>query len=188
MKITKSKLPGFLILQPKMFRDDRGFFMETFRASVLADAGIREEWLQDNHSRSTNGVLRGMHFSIGDGQAKLVRCARGAILDVVVDLRRGSPTFAQWDAVRLDDELGKMAYIPVGFGHGFLTLSDVADVVYKCSNYYAAELERGIAFDDPDVRIEWPAEVLPFVSERDRAAPQLADVKDELPFVFESPK
>ena len=128
-----------VVIEPQVHRDGRGFFAETYRAERLAELGIREEWVQDNHSRSARGVLRGMHFSVGEGQAKLVRCARGAILDVAVDIRRGSPTYGRWDAVRLDDVALRAVYLPVGFAHGFVVVSDVADVVYKCS----ALLRRG---------------------------------------------
>jgi dTDP-4-dehydrorhamnose 3,5-epimerase len=178
-----TSLPGMVVLEPQVSRDGRGFFVETFRAERLAELGIREEWVQDNHSRSTRGVLRGMHFSVGEGQAKLVRCARGAILDVAVDIRRGSPTYGRWDAVRLDDVDLRTVYLPVGFAHGFLVVSDVADVVYKCSAYYDPELERGFAWDDPDVGVRWP-EIDIEVSERDAAAPRLRAIALEIPFTY----
>jgi dTDP-4-dehydrorhamnose 3,5-epimerase len=139
--------------------------------------------VQDNHSRSGRGVVRGMHFQIGDGVAKLVRCARGRILDVAVDLRRGSPTYGQWEAVELDDESMRELYVPVGFAHGFCVLSAVADVLYKQTAYYDAAVERGIAWDDPDVGVQWPlapGELI--VSERDADAPRLSEIADELPF------
>jgi dTDP-4-dehydrorhamnose 3,5-epimerase len=171
------------VIEPQVHRDGRGFFAETYRAERLAELGIREEWVQDNHSRSTRGVLRGMHFSVGGGQAKLVRCARGAILDVAVDIRRGSPTYGRWDAVRLDDAALRAVYLPVGFAHGFVVVSDVADVVYKCSSYYDEELERGFVWDDPDVGIRWP-DVDVEVSERDATAPRLREIADDLPFRY----
>ncbi len=139
--------------------------------------------MQDNHSRSVRGVLRGMHFSIGAGQAKLVRCARGAVFDVAVDIRRGSPTYGRWDAVRLDDVALRAVYLPVGFAHGFLVVSEVADVVYKCSSYYDPEVERGFAWDDPDVGVRWP-EIDIEVSERDAAAPRLREIALEIPFGY----
>ena len=180
-----TRLDGPILLAPRVIGDERGFFCETYRRGVFADLGIREEMVQDNHSRSREGILRGMHFQIGAGAAKLVRCGRGAIFDVVVDLRRGSPTFGEWEGFRLDEDNMHVLYCPVGFAHGFCTLSEVADVLYKQSNYYAAETERGIAFDDPDVGIEWP---LPperlTVSKRDAQAPRLADIADSLPFEF----
>ena len=183
MELRPTRLDGLILLQPTVHGDPRGFFVETYRADELVAHGIDDPWVQDNHSRSRLGVLRGMHFQIGDGQAKLVRCARGAILDVVVDMRRGSPTFGQWEAVRLDDELSAMLYVPVGFAHGFCVLSEVADVVYKCSSYYEPRLERGFAYDDPDVGIEWP-ELGLTVSDRDRQAPRLAEIADGLPFEY----
>jgi dTDP-4-dehydrorhamnose 3,5-epimerase len=162
--------------------DARGFFLESYRANVWAEHGVTDTFVQDNHSRSARGVLRGMHFSIGEGQAKLVRCARGRILDVVVDLRPASPTFGEWESVELDDEQARQLYIPVGFAHGFCVLSDVADVTYKCSTYYDGAIERGFRYDDPEVGIEWPDDVGLRVSERDRSAPTLAQIAGELPF------
>jgi dTDP-4-dehydrorhamnose 3,5-epimerase len=168
-----------------VFTDERGFFCETYRHQWHAEAGIPEGelFVQDNHSRSTRGVLRGLHFHIGDGVAKLVRCARGRILDVVVDLRRGSPTYGCWEAVELDEQSMRELYIPVGFAHGFCVLSDVADVLYKQSAYYDPAVERGIAWNDPDIGIDWPlpAEQLT-VSERDAGAPRLSEIAAELPF------
>jgi dTDP-4-dehydrorhamnose 3,5-epimerase len=178
-----TSLPGMVVLEPEVSRDPRGFFVETFRAERLAELGIRDDWVQDNHSRSARGVLRGMHFSIGAGQAKLVRCARGAVVDVAVDIRRGSPTYGRWDAVRLDDVALRAVYLPVGFAHGFLVVSEVADVVYKCSSYYDPEVERGFAWDDPDVGVRWP-EIDIEVSERDAAAPRLREIALEIPFVY----
>ena len=172
-----------VVLEPEVSRDPRGFFAETFRAERLAELGIDEDWVQDNHSRSVRGVLRGMHFSIGAGQAKLVRCARGAVFDVAVDIRRGSPTYGRWDAVRLDDVALRAVYLPVGFAHGFLVVSEVADVVYKCSSYYDPEVERGFAWDDPDVGVRWP-EIDIEVSERDAAAPRLREIALEIPFGY----
>jgi dTDP-4-dehydrorhamnose 3,5-epimerase len=176
-----TSLPGMVVLEPQVHRDARGFFVEAFRAERLAELGVQEDWVQDNHSRSTRGVLRGMHFSVGPGQAKLVRCVRGAILDVAVDIRRGSPTYGRWDAVRLDDVDMRTVYLPVGFAHGFVVVSDVADVVYKCSSYYDEELERTFAWDDPDVGVRWP-DLDVEVSERDAAAPRLREIAPEIPF------
>jgi dTDP-4-dehydrorhamnose 3,5-epimerase len=175
------------VLEPRVFADERGFFTETYRREWHAAVGIpaAELFIQDNHSRSTRGVVRGMHFHIGAGVAKLVRCSRGRIVDVIVDLRRGSPTYAQWEAIELDDERLRELYVPVGFAHGFCVLSDVADVLYKQTAYYDPEVERGIAWDDPDVAIQWPAEIEPVVSARDAVAPALRELADELPFVYE---
>jgi dTDP-4-dehydrorhamnose 3,5-epimerase len=182
-----TRLPGLLVLEPAVFSDERGFFCETYRRQWHAEIGILgpEEFIQDNHSRSVRGVVRGMHFHIGDGVAKLVRCARGRILDVAVDLREGSPTYGQWEGVELDDESMRELYVPVGFAHGFCVLSDLADVLYKQTAYYDPAVERGIAWDDPDIGIEWP---LPagelIVSERDAAAPALAALAGTLPFRY----
>jgi len=184
MRALPTALAGLIVLEPAVHGDARGFFQETYREAEWADAGIADRFVQDNHSRSVRGTLRGMHFQIGPGQAKLVRCARGSILDVVVDLRRGSPTFGRWEAHELDDVVCRQLYVPIGFAHGFCVTSDVADVVYKCSNYYDGAIERGIAYDDPDVGIAWPADLEPIVSERDATAPRLADVAAELPFVY----
>ncbi len=183
MRRLPTSLPGLALIEPAVHRDERGFFLESYRERDLAGLGVTERWVQDNHSRSARGVLRGLHFSIGEGQAKLVRCARGAIYDVAVDLRRGSPTYGRWEGVTLDDERLLALYIPVGFAHGFCVLSDVADVVYKCSSYYSADVERGIAYDDPDVGVEWP-DPPHTVSGRDASAPRLAEVAADLPFVW----
>jgi dTDP-4-dehydrorhamnose 3,5-epimerase len=187
MHPTPTTLPGLTILEPSVFADERGFFTETYRREWHADAGIpaQEEFVQDNHSRSSKGVVRGMHFHIGPGVAKLVRCARGRIVDINVDLRRGSPTYGQWEGVELDDVSMRVLYVPVGFAHGFCVLSETADVLYKQTAYYDPAVERGIAWDDPEIAIEWPlpAQEL-IVSERDRQAPKLAEVAAELPFVY----
>jgi dTDP-4-dehydrorhamnose 3,5-epimerase len=174
------------VLEPPVFADERGFFCETYRREWHPSVGIppAERFIQDNHSRSTLGVVRGMHFHIGPGVAKLVRCARGRILDVIVDLRRGSPTYGNWDAVELDDHSMRQLYVPVGFAHGFCVLSDIADVLYKQTAYYDPSVERGIAWNDPDIGIQWPAAIEPIVSARDSAAPRLRDIAEELPFVY----
>lgn len=183
MKVISTSLPGLVVLQPAVHRDERGFFVETYRQSALAEAGIHDVFVQDNHSRSSHGVARGLHFQL-DGQAKLVRCARGAIVDVAVDIRRGSPTWGRYELITLDDENLAMAYLPAGFAHGFCVMSEVADVVYRCSAYYDRDLDRAIALHDPDIGVPWPLTDL-VVSERDRSAPRLAEIADSLPFVFE---
>ena len=167
---------------PRVFPDDRGFFAETYRENVLAEAGIADAFVQDNHSRSARGVVRGMHFQIGAGASKLVRCGRGTIVDVIVDIRRDSPMYGRWEAHELSDDNMHALYVPVGFAHGFVVTSEVADVLYKQSNYYSGDVERGFAWDDPDVGIEWPSDIELTVSERDRTAPRLAEIADELPF------
>jgi dTDP-4-dehydrorhamnose 3,5-epimerase len=187
MRVLETSLPGLVAIEPVAHGDERGFFCETYRSEWHAELGLspRERFVQDNHSRSTRGVLRGMHFHVGDGVAKLVRCARGQIADVAVDLRRGSPTYGQWERVDLDAESLRELFVPVGFAHGFCVLSDVADVIYKQTAYYDPLLERGIAWNDPDVGIEWPLALDELiVSERDAGAPLLRELADELPFVF----
>lgn len=182
MRALPTSFEGVLLIEPAVHGDHRGFFHESYRENAWAEAGIPTTWVQDNHSRSRQGIVRGMHFSIGEGQAKLVRCGRGRILDVVVDLRRESPTYGQWEGHELDDDTLKQLYIPVGFAHGFCVLSDVADVIYKCSSYYDPAVERGFRFDDPDVGIAWPTELELDVSERDRTAPLLREIAGDLPF------
>jgi dTDP-4-dehydrorhamnose 3,5-epimerase len=185
VRVIETRLDGPVLVEPEVHRDDRGFFAETFRADSWAAAGIEDEFVQDNHSRSSRGVVRAVHFQVGKGQAKLVRCATGSVFDVVVDLRRGSPTYGEWEGFELDDENGRQLYCPIGFGHGFCVVSEHADFVYKCSSYYDPAIERGIAYDDPDIGIEWPAGLELIVSERDANAPRLREVADELPFVYE---
>ncbi len=187
MRVIDTEIPGAFIIEPDVYRDGRGFFVETSRADWFRDLGITHEWAQDNHSRSTRGVLRGLHFQTRPGQAKLVRCARGSILDVIVDLRRGSPTYGRSVAVRLDDETARMLYVPIGLAHGFVVLSEEADVIYRCSAYFDPATEAGIAWDDPDVKAPWP-DMEVTVSARDQAAPRLAEVADDLPFVYGSPE
>jgi dTDP-4-dehydrorhamnose 3,5-epimerase len=181
----ETRIDGVGLFQAKLLGDERGFFVETYRRNELAELGVEEEMIQDSHSRSRRGIVRGMHFQIGEGTSKLIRCGRGHIVDVVVDLRRGSPTFGEWEAFDVTDENGRMVYCPIGFAHGFCVVSDSADVLYKQSNYYSDERERGIKYDDPDVGIEWPLpldELVP--SQRDAGAPTLAEVAADLPFEY----
>jgi dTDP-4-dehydrorhamnose 3,5-epimerase len=185
MRRLDTRLEGPILLAPDVFGDERGFFCETYRRSSFMELGIMEEMVQDNHSRSRRGVVRGMHFSIGRSAAKLVRCGRGAIYDVLVDVRRGSPTFGEWEGAELSDENMHILYVPVGFAHGFCVLSDTADVLYKQDAYYAGPTDRAIKYDDPDIAIAWPLpadELVP--SQRDIDAPLLRDVADELPFEY----
>ena len=184
MKVIPTRIDGPKLVEPTVHGDSRGFFAETFRENVLAEAGIDHDWVQENHSRSGAGVVRGMHFQTDPGQDKLVRCARGSIVDVVVDLRRGSPTYGEWEAFELSDENMRLIYVPIGFAHGFAVTSEIADVIYKCSWYYVAETERGIRYDDPDVGIEWPSGLDMKVSDRDANAPLLSDIADELPYEY----
>ncbi len=177
MEELPTRLDGPRLFAPRRHGDARGYFAETFRADWLPSVA----WVQDNHSRSRRGTVRGMHFQTHPGQAKLIRCARGQILDVVADLRRASPTFGQWESFALDDERLHALFVPVGFAHGFAVTSAEADVVYKVSSYYDAETERGFRYDDPAVGIPWPDGEL-VVSERDRTAPALAQIADGLPW------
>lgn len=185
MRIVPTAIPGLVELVPIAHADERGFFIETYRQQWHEQIGLDadEAFVQDNHSRSKCGVVRGLHFQVGTGVAKLVRCARGRILDVGVDLRRGSPTYGQWAGVELDGESMHELFLPVGFAHGFCVLSDEADVIYKQTGYYDPEVERGIAWDDPEIAVDWslPVEELK-VSERDAAAPRLSEMAAELPF------
>ena len=171
-----------MLLQPIVHGDERGFFLESYRSTALAELGIADEFVQHNHSRSRRGVVRGMHFQ--PGMAKLLRCARGQVYDVVVDLRRGSPTFGQWEGFTLDDDQHHQLYCPDGFAHGFCVVSETADVMYLTSDYYDPERESGFAYDDPAVGIEWPADLALAASARDSAAPALAEIADSLPFEY----
>ena len=176
-----TEIPDVALIEPEVHGDERGFMVETFRADAWRGLGADAGFVQENHSRSGADILRGIHFQTSPGQAKLVRCARGRIWDVVVDLRRDSPTYRRWEGHELDDETHRQLFVPIGFGHGFCVLSESADVTYKLSSYYDSNTEAGIAWDDPDVGIEWPVSE-PVLSERDRGAPRLAEVADELPW------
>ena len=184
MQARATTLPDALLLSGAVHGDERGFFQETYRRGALAELGIAEDFVQHNHSRSSRGVLRGLHLQASPGISKLVRCARGEIVDVIVDVRSGSPAYGSWESFRLDDRRHDQLYVPAGFAHGFCVISELADVVYLQSGYYDPALERTIAFDDPQLGIEWPAVPVLTVSERDRAAPALADVAAELGFVY----
>ncbi|PWM76642.1 MAG: dTDP-4-dehydrorhamnose 3,5-epimerase [Phascolarctobacterium sp.] len=176
MKITKTKLDGVVILEPTVFGDNRGFFMESWNKKSMEEAGFYYDFVQDNHSKSTvKGTLRGIHFQKGDkAQAKLVRCVKGAVLDVAVDLRRSSPTFKQWVAVELSEDNKKQLLIPRGFGHAFVTLTDDVEFLYKADNYYAPEADAGIRWNDPDIGVKWEIEN-PILSEKDKINPFLKD-------------
>ena len=180
-KRLPTKLDGLVLVEPEVHGDERGFMVETFSRDAWAELGVDVEFVQHNHSRSSRGTLRGIHFQTAPGQAKLVRCGRGEVLDVAVDLRRGSPTHGQWEAHRLDDVHHRQLYVPVGFGHGFAVLSELADVAYLLSSPYDPATESGIAWDDPDVGVDWQV-ADPLLSARDKEAPRLADVADSLPF------
>jgi dTDP-4-dehydrorhamnose 3,5-epimerase len=182
MRVLPSSLDGPVVIEPVVHGDDRGFFLEAYRADVLGSAGVDLEFVQDNHSRSHRGIVRGMHFQ--PGQAKLVRCVRGEILDVIADIRLGSPTFGRWEAFELSDANHRQVLVPDGFAHGFCVLSDLADVTYKVSSYYDATTESGFRFDDPEVGIQWPTTLELSVSARDRGAPALTELAASLPFRY----
>ncbi len=179
MKITKTKLDGVVVIEPDVFGDNRGFFMESWNKKKMEEAGLFYNFVQDNHSKSTvKGTIRGIHFQKGDkAQAKLVRCIKGVVLDVAVDLRKNSPTFKQWVGVELSAENKKQLLIPRGFGHGFVTLTDDVEFLYKADNYYAPEADAGIRWNDPDIGVEWGVEN-PILSEKDKKNPFLKDCKD----------
>ena len=179
---VETRLEGLVAVEPTVHGDHRGFLLESYSEPAWAELGIEGPWLQENHSRSTQqGTLRGIHFQTHPGQGKLVRAVRGSIFDVAVDLRRGSPTYGQWEGHILDDETHRQLWVPVGFGHGFQVLSEVADVAYKVTSLYDPETESQLAWDDPDVGIEWPIPD-PVLSDRDTGAPTLGEIGDSLPF------
>ena len=175
MKVTPTELPGVLLVEPKVFRDVRGFFLETFQAERYAAAGIPGPFVQDNLSRSGKGTLRGLHFQEPHAQGKLVQVLRGAVWDVAVDVRKGSPHFGRWVGAELNDENRHQLWIPSGFAHGFCVLSESADFFYKCTALFAPEAERAVRWDDPALGIRWPLEA-PRLSAKDAAAPRLSEV------------
>jgi len=174
-------LDGLALIEPQVFGDDRGFFVETFSREAWRELGVEADFVQHNHSRSSKGTLRGLHFQTSPGQAKLLRCPRGKIFDVAVDLRRDSATFGQWEGYVLDDEKHHQLYVPVGFAHGFCVLSEVADVTYLVSSLYDPDTEAGILWNDPEVGVEWPVDD-PLLSKRDIEAPTLGEVAADLPW------
>jgi len=176
MKVIETAIPDLLILEPKVFGDARGFFMESFNARSFQEAtGLNVDFVQDNHSRSAKGVLRGLHYQIQQAQGKLVRVVRGSVFDVAVDLRRSSPTFGQWVGVTLSEENNRQFWIPPGFAHGFLVTSDSADFLYKTTDYYAPEHERSLAWNDPAVGVVWPLDGAPLLSAKDVAGKPLGE-------------
>lgn len=180
MNVRSTPLPGVVVIEPKVFRDDRGFFAETFSTRALAGSGIPDEFVQDNHSRSTKGVLRGLHYQLRSPQGKLVHAARGKIFDVAVDVRLGSPNFGQWFGQELSDENLFSMWIPPGFAHGFCVMSDIADVIYKCTTLYDPADDRGVAWNDKSIGIMWP-ETDPIVSAKDSKLLRLTDTRADLP-------
>ncbi|MGK7947336.1 MAG: dTDP-4-dehydrorhamnose 3,5-epimerase [Xenococcaceae cyanobacterium] len=178
MKAIETKIPDVLILEPKVFGDNRGFFYESFNAKIFErETGIKTQFVQDNHSRSRQNVLRGLHYQIQQSQGKLVRVARGAVFDVAVDLRKSSPTFGEWVGCILNEENKKQLWIPPNCAHGFLVLSEFADFLYKTTDYYAPEYERAILWNDRDIGIEWPIDGEPILSAKDRSALTLKDAE-----------
>lgn len=177
MQFTSFEIPGPLLVEPQVFGDERGFFMESWHAVKFAAAGLDAKFVQDNHSRSQKGVLRGLHFQNPSPQGKLVRVTSGGVFDVAVDLRKSSPHFGRWVGAELTAANKRMLWVPEGFAHGFLTLEDDTDFLYKCTSIYSPENEHSLAWDDPDIGIDWPlGDINPIVSEKDRKAARLADV------------
>lgn len=178
MNIVETAIPGPLIIEPRLFGDERGFFLESWNAAAFRAAGLDLDFVQDNHSRSARGVLRGLHFQNPEPQGKLVRVVSGAVFDVVVDLRRASPHFGQWVGVELSAVNKRMLWVPEGFAHGFLTLADGTDFLYKCTGRYAPDHEHSLAWDDPDVGIAWPLDgIVPQLSAKDQAGTPLAAIR-----------
>jgi dTDP-4-dehydrorhamnose 3,5-epimerase len=180
MKIIKTFLQEVLVLEPSVFGDHRGWFMETYSKSKFEEAGIKQNFVQDNHSHSgVKGTLRGLHYQLNPkAQTKLVRCTRGAIFDVAVDIRKGSPTFGKWFGLELTSENKKQLLVPKGFAHGFITLTDDTEVQYKVDELYAPVYDRGIIWNDPDIGIEWPIKIVPLLSEKDEKAPLLKEAEN----------
>jgi dTDP-4-dehydrorhamnose 3,5-epimerase len=177
MNVIETALPGVLILEPKVFGDARGFFLESWNRQTFAERGLNLDFVQDNHSRSARGVLRGLHYQLNDPQGKLVRVTSGAVFDVAVDLRRSSPHFGQWVGYELSVDNQRMLWIPPGFGHGFLVLSESADFLYKTTAYYAPQWDRGIRWDDPEIGVQWPLKGEPTLSAKDKVLPLIKDAE-----------
>ena len=178
-EFRKLNIEDVQLIIPKVFKDERGFFLESYKKSDFINNGINIDFNQDNHSRSTKGVLRGLHYQASPkGQAKIVRCIKGEIFDVAVDIRKNSPTFGKWVGEKLSEENKHMLYIPDGFAHGFVVLSDIAEIFYKASNEYSKEHDRGILWCDPDIGIDWGIDFEPILSEKDKIQPRLKEIED----------
>lgn len=177
MQVIATRLPDVLLLEPKVFGDARGFFMESWNRQTFADLGLDLDFVQDNHSRSARGVLRGLHYQLNQPQGKLVRVTNGIVFDVAVDVRRSSPHYGQWTGHELSADNQHMLWIPPGFAHGFLVLSESADFLYKTTAYYAPQWDRGIRWDDPDIGVHWPLQGVPTLSAKDQALPRLRDAE-----------
>jgi len=178
LQISETSLPGVLLIKPRIFEDPRGFFMETYRQNTLAGAGIRETFVQDNHSHSARGVLRGLHYQLRNPQAKLCRVTQGEVLDIAVDVRAGSPNFGKWVSVVLSGENYTQLFIPKGFAHGFVVRSETCDFLYKCSDYFEASDDRGVLWNDPEIGIDWQTPD-PILSDKDRRYRTLAQIPHE---------
>jgi dTDP-4-dehydrorhamnose 3,5-epimerase len=178
MKVTRTSIPEVLVIEPRVFGDARGFFFESFNQKAFNDAtGLNETFVQDNHSRSAKGVLRGLHYQVQQPQGKLVRAARGAVFDVAVDIRKSSPTFGSWVGIELTEENHKQLWVPAGFAHGFVVLSDSADFLYKTTDYYAPAFERCISWDDTSIGVEWPISGAPQLAAKDAAGKNLKEAE-----------
>lgn len=177
MQVIATRLPDVLLIEPKVFGDARGFFMESWNRQTFADLGLDLDFVQDNHSRSARGVLRGLHYQLNQPQGKLVRVTNGAVYDVAVDVRRSSPHYGQWTGHELSADNQHMLWIPPGFAHGFLVLSENADFLYKTTTYYAPQWDRGIRWDDPDIGVHWPLQDVPTLSAKDQVLPRLRDAE-----------
>ncbi len=180
MKIVPMRIPGVLLIEPDVFGDSRGFFMESWHKEKYAASGLDVDFVQDNHSRSGRGVLRGLHYQLEKPQGKLVRVVTGSVFDVAVDIRKGSPTFCQWVGMDLSEENQRQLYVPPGFAHGFCVLSETADFLYKCTEYYAPQDEYGISWEDPDIGIDWPNQDF-LISDKDAGNRLLREMRDRLP-------
>lgn len=180
MNVKELEIPGIFLVEPKVFVDERGFFVETYHAERYAEFGISSRFVQDNHSKSQRGTLRGLHYQLGQPQGKLVWVTQGEVFDVAVDIRKGSPYFGQWVGVTLSAQNRRQLYIPEGFAHGFCVTSETAEFQYKCTDYYAPDEERGVAWNDPEINIDWPVEE-PILSEKDQGYTKLSEMGVELP-------
>lgn len=177
MNLIETPLPGVLLIEPKVFGDIRGFFLESWNRQAFSELGLDMDFVQDNHSHSTRGVLRGLHYQLNEPQGRLVRVVSGAVFDVAVDLRRSSSHFGQWVGHELSAENQRMLWVPPGFGHGFLVLSDTADFLYKTTTYYTPEWDRGIRWDDPQIGVQWPLDGAPVLSAKDQLQPLFKDAE-----------
>jgi dTDP-4-dehydrorhamnose 3,5-epimerase len=181
MQVLETSLPGVMLIEPRIFSDDRGFFYESYHEKRYWDLGLQVKFVQDNHSKSQQGTLRGLHYQLQHPQGKLVRVSHGAVFDVAVDIRKGSPTFGQWYGAHLSGENNKQLYVPPNFAHGFCVLSETADFLYKCTDFYAPGDEYSLRWDDPAIGIKWPITSEPLLSPKDAAAPRLAEASEHLP-------